>query len=135
MPNESPVASREVLGPVELGPIAHGGHCVARVDGRVVFVRHGIPGERVMLRVTDASKPRFWWGEVARVLDASPDRVVPPCPIAGRCGGCDFQHVALPRQRELKAQVVAEQLRRLARIEWPVVVEPVPGDVDGLDYR
>ena len=128
-------AAPELLGPVELGPIAHGGHCVARIDGRVVFVRHGIPGEQVLVRITDASRPRFWWGEVARVLDASPDRVVPPCPVAGRCGGCDFQHVDLDRQRVLKAQVVAEQLQRLAKIDWPVVVEPVPGDREGLDWR
>ena len=53
---------------VELGPIAHGGHCVARLDGRVVFVRYGIPGERVRVRITDDSKPRMWWGEVAEVI-------------------------------------------------------------------
>ena len=135
MPNEWPVAPDTLLGPVELTAIAHGGHCVARIGGRVVFVRHGIPGEQVFVRVTDDSKPRFWWGEVAEVVSASDDRVVPPCPVAGRCGGCDFQHVALPRQRELKAQVVAEQLRRLAGIDWPVVVEPAPGDDKGLGWR
>ncbi len=120
---------------VDLGPIAHGGHCVARLDGRVVFVRHGLPGERVRVRLTDTSRDRFWWAEVAEVLQASSDRIVPPCPIAGRCGGCDFQHVTLPGQRELKAAVIAEQLQRLAGIEWPVVVEQVPGDVDGLGWR
>ena len=120
---------------VELGPIAHGGHCVARLDGRVVFVRYGIPGERARVRITDDSKPRMWWGEVAEVIEASPDRVIPPCPVAGRCGGCDFQHVAVPRQRELKAQVLAEQLRRLAGLEIDVTVEPVPGDADGLGWR
>ena len=110
MPSESTAVPETLLGPVELAAIAHGGHCVARVDGRVIFVRQGIPGEQVMIRVIDDSKPRFWWGEVAEVVAASDDRVAPPCPVAGRCGGCDFQHVALPRQLELKAQVVAEQL-------------------------
>lgn len=136
MPSEPRETSADlVLGPVELGAIAHGGHCVARIDGRVVFVRHGIPGEVVRVRITDDSKPRFWWGEVADVITASPDRVVPPCPVAGRCGGCDFQHVRLERQRALKAQVVAEQLRRLAGLDEQVIVEPVPGDHDGLDWR
>ncbi|WIY81420.1 TRAM domain-containing protein [Propionimicrobium sp. PCR01-08-3] len=120
---------------VELGPIAHGGHCVARIDGRVVFVRHGIPGEQARVRVTDDSKPRFWWGEVVQVIEPSPDRVTPPCPIAGRCGGCDFQHVSLARQRRLKAEVVEEQLHRLAGIDRDVVVEQVPGDDEGLDWR
>lgn len=127
------VVSAELI--VELGPIAHGGHCVARVAGRVIFVRHGLPGERVRIAVTDDSKPNFWWGEVVEVLDASPDRVPPPCPVAGRCGGCDYQHVSLSRQRDLKAAVVTEQLARLAGLEWPVVVEPVPGDDGGLGWR
>lgn len=136
MPADSPeVATDQVVGPVELTAIAHGGHCVGRIDGRVVFVRHGIPGETVRVRITDASKAAFWWGEVAEVISASPDRVNPPCPIAGRCGGCDFQHVSLARQRELKASVIAEQLQRLAGIDWTVVVEPVPGDDEGLGWR
>ena len=120
---------------VELEAIAHGGHCVARSAGRVIFVRHGLPGERVRIAVPDDSKARFWWGRVVEVLDASPDRVTPPCPVAGRCGGCDFQHIALDRQRLLKAEVVAEQLSRLAGIDWPVIVEPVPGDAAGLGWR
>ena len=53
----------------------------------------------------------------------------------GLCGGCDFQHVALPAQRALKAAVVSEQLQRLAGLTWPVEVEPVPGDDDGLRWR
>ncbi len=123
------------MDPVRLGRIAHGGHCVARVAGRVVFVRHGIPGELVRIALTDTSRPRFWWAEVSEVLEPAADRAVPPCPVAGLCGGCDFQHVGLARQRVLKAQVIAEQLHRLAGIDHPVVVEPVPGDLTGQDYR
>ncbi|WP_432571964.1 class I SAM-dependent RNA methyltransferase [Kineococcus sp. SYSU DK005] len=114
---------------VEVGPVAHGGHCVARHEGRVVFVRHALPGERVLARVTEGSDgSRFWRADAVRVLSADADRVEQPCPVArpGMCGGCDFQHVALPRQRALKAEVVAEQLRRLAGLEVPVEVEEVP---------
>lgn len=123
------------IGPLVLGPIAHGGHCVAHIDGRVVFVRHGIPGEIVRVRITDDSKPRFWWGEVAEVIEASSDRLASPCPVAGVCGGCAFQHIALDRQRDLKAQVVAEQLHRLAGIDRNVQVEAAPGESDGLGWR
>lgn len=123
---------------LEVGAVAHGGHCVARHEGRVVFVRHALPGERVRARVTagDADS-RYLRADAVEVLTASPDRVVPPCPYAGpgRCGGCDWQHAGLDAQRRLKADVVMEQLRRLAGIDLPVVVEPVPSEVDGLGWR
>ncbi|QNN52976.1 class I SAM-dependent RNA methyltransferase [Nocardioides mesophilus] len=123
---------------VEVGPVAHGGHCVARHDGRVLFVRHTLPGERVLARVSEGEEgSRFLRADAVEVLEASPDRVEPPCPFAGpgRCGGCDFQHVALPAQRRLKSAVVAEQLHRLAGLDVDVEVQPVPGDQDGLRWR
>ncbi|MEI5673905.1 MULTISPECIES: class I SAM-dependent RNA methyltransferase [unclassified Nocardioides] len=125
----------------EVGPVAHGGHCIVRLpepESRVVFLRHAVPGERVVLVITEGTDgDRFWRGDAVEVLDASADRVEAPCPYAGpgRCGGCDFQHVALDRQRALKADVVREQLSRLARLELDVVVEAVPGDDAGLHWR
>ena len=118
--------------------IAHGGSVVARHEGVVVFVRHAVPGERVVVEVTEGQEgDRFLRADAVEVLEPSPDRVPPPCPYAGPglCGGCDFQHVALPAQRDLKATVVAEQLDRLAGLSVQVLVEPVPGDRDGLDWR
>lgn len=124
-----------------IGPVAHGGHMVARVpvgdDATVVvFVRHALPDELVVVEITDVAK-RFFRGDAVEVLEPSPDRVEAPCSLAhaGGCGGCDFQHVALPAQRRLKAAVVAEQLQRLAGIEQPVTVEQVPGANDGLRWR
>jgi tRNA/tmRNA/rRNA uracil-C5-methylase (TrmA/RlmC/RlmD family) len=103
-----------------------------------VFVRHAIPGERVVVQITEGTDgDRFWRGDAVEVLTASPDRVTAPCRFAGpgRCGGCDFQHVSLDRQRRLKADVVREQLSRLAGLDRTVEVEPVPGDEDGLRWR
>ncbi len=123
---------------VEVGAVAHGGHCVARAEGRVIFVRHALPGERVVARITEGHEAsRFLRADAVSVLVAAPDRVKPPCPYAGpnRCGGCDWQHVSLPAQRALKADVVREQLARLAGLEIAVEVEPVDGDVDGLGWR
>ncbi|GAA1428576.1 class I SAM-dependent RNA methyltransferase [Microlunatus lacustris] len=132
-------AGTDLLGPVEVGPVAHGGHCVARHEGRVIFVRHTLPGERVLVRVTDDSHARFWRGDAVEVLEPSPDRVEPPCPVArpGLCGGCDFQHVDPGAQRALKTAVVAEQLQRLAGIDWDgeVVGVDTPGTADGLHWR
>ncbi|UGQ13843.1 class I SAM-dependent RNA methyltransferase [Yinghuangia sp. ASG 101] len=126
---------------VEIGPVAHGGHCVARHEGRVLFVRHGLPGERAVVEVTEGVETsRFLRADVVDVLTASPDRVTPPCPYAGpgRCGGCDWQHAVPAAQRALKGAVVAEQLRRLAGLERDVEVEAVdgpPGMPEGLGWR
>jgi len=123
---------------VEVGPVAHGGHFVARADDRVVFVRHALPGERVVVAITEGTEgDSFWRGDAVEVLVASPDRVAAPCPYAGPglCGGCDFQHVGLDAQRRLKAAVVAEQLRRVAKLDVAVEVEAVPGDDAGLHWR
>jgi len=117
---------------VDVGPIAHGGHCVARLDGRVVFVRHALPGERVRIAVTEKTA-RFWRADAVEVIEAAPERVTPPCRHAGRCGGCDFQHVSPPGQRALLTEVVREQLRRLAGFDWRGEVEAV--DPDALGWR
>jgi tRNA/tmRNA/rRNA uracil-C5-methylase (TrmA/RlmC/RlmD family) len=120
---------------VEVGAVAHGGHCVARADGRVVFVRHALPGEQVRVEVTEDNGGSFCRGDAVEVLTPSPSRVTPPCPLAapGACGGCDWQHASPSYQRELKAAVVAEQLSRLAGIEREVVVEALDGGP--LDWR
>jgi tRNA/tmRNA/rRNA uracil-C5-methylase (TrmA/RlmC/RlmD family) len=123
-----------------IGPVAHGGHMVARIPAGehavVVFVRHALPGELVVVEITGSAK-RFLRGDALEILEASPDRVQAPCPLAhpDGCGGCDFQHVALPAQRALKAAVVAEQLHRLAGLDVVVEVEEVPGSPDGLGWR
>ena len=130
-----------------VGPVAHGGHCVARLEdeasdgrGRVVFVRHTLPGERVRARLTETGAgASFWRADAVDVLEASPDRVPSAWPEAGPggVGGGELAHVALPAQRAWKAAVVAEQLRRLAKDERDVVVEAAPGDDarGGLAWR
>lgn len=140
-PREKAAGGESLVGAewiVEVGPIAHGGHCVARHEGQVVFVRHTLPGETVVARVTEGRVgDRFVRADAVSVLSASAERVAPPCPYAapGLCGGCDFQHVALPHQRVLKASVVREQFARLAGLDVDVDVQPVPGDRDGLRWR
>jgi tRNA/tmRNA/rRNA uracil-C5-methylase (TrmA/RlmC/RlmD family) len=123
---------------LDVGAVAPGGHCVARHEGRVVFVRHALPGERVLARVTEDRGGGFCRADAVRVLTPSPDRVPPPCPHAGpgRCGGCDWQHAGADAQRALKAAVVREQLARLARLpDVPVTVEALPGGLLGWRSR
>ncbi|MCE0537340.1 class I SAM-dependent RNA methyltransferase [Kineosporia rhizophila] len=123
---------------LQVGPVAHGGHCVARHEGRVVFVRHALPGEVVLARLTESGPDaKFWRADAVEVVEASPDRVPAPCPVAGPglCGGCDWQHADLSAQRRMKADVVKEQLRRIAHLDPvpEVVVEGPEGD--GLGWR
>ncbi len=88
-----------------------------------------------MVRITEARRGSFCRGEAVEVVRADPRRVAAPCVHfrPGGCGGCDFQHADPALQRELKAAVVAEQLRRLAGVEFPVTVEELPGG--GFGWR
>src|SRR5579875_2597031 len=120
-----------------VGEAVHGGWCVARTGpaGLVVFLRHALPGERVRAVVTQvtASLAR---ADATVILEGSPDRVTPPCRHARPGGGGgDWQHASLDAQRRMKAGVIAQQLRRIAGIDRPVTVEPLPGDADGLGWR
>jgi tRNA/tmRNA/rRNA uracil-C5-methylase (TrmA/RlmC/RlmD family) len=115
--------------PVEVSVtgVAAGGEGVARLDdGRVVFVRGGLPGERVTAVVTEERR-RFLRATTVEVIDPSPDRVAPPCPLVDAgCGGCGWQHVALEAQRRLKASMVVDVLARSGGIEPPAPGSGIP---------
>ncbi|WP_432075045.1 class I SAM-dependent RNA methyltransferase [Streptomyces wuyuanensis] len=137
MPNASDASLVGEEYEVEVGPVAHGGHCIARTDaGRVLFVRHALPGEKVVARVTEGEEgSRYLRADAVRILEASKDRIEAPCPYAGpgRCGGCDWQHAKPGAQRRFKGEVVAEQLKRLAGLTpeeagWDGTVMPAEGD-------
>ena len=125
--------------PLELelttGSAANGGSCVARHEGRVVFVRYALPGERVRARVT-AEKGSYWHAEAVEVLDAAPERIPSLCPIGGvdGAGCCDFAFVDPVGGRLIKGQVVANQLARLGDWHWEGTAEPV-GDGDARGWR
>lgn len=105
---------------VEVGAVAHGGHCVARSGGQVLFVRHALPGEVVVAEVTSVGRRgRFVRADAVAVEAASPDRRTAPCPVAARCGGCDWQHATPTASRRLKAAVVREALARFAGVDLP----------------
>jgi len=121
---------------VTIGRFVPGGHALAFTNGRTIFVRHGITGEQVRVCLTEVTN-KVARADVIEVLTPSEHRVVPPCVLAGDCGGCDYQHIALSEQRRIKTEVLADALRRQAGLEEvpDIPVEPVPGDVDGLRWR
>ena len=108
--------------------VAHGGHFIVRHEGAVFFVRHGIPGEKCRIVITSTGSS-FNRADVLEVLEPSIDRVPAPCQYAHRsgCGGCDFQHISLIRQRQLKADVITEQFARIAKMDIQIDVEEVSG--------
>jgi tRNA/tmRNA/rRNA uracil-C5-methylase (TrmA/RlmC/RlmD family) len=109
-----------------VGAPANGGSCVARHDGRVVFVRYALPGERVRVRVT-ADRGSYWHAETVEVIEPSDDRTVSLCPIAGvdGAGCCDLAFVEPEAGRALKAEVVANQLARLGGYQWRGIAHPL----------
>ncbi len=119
------------------GSAANGGSCVARHDGRVVFVRYALPRERVRARIT-AERGSYWHADAVEILEPSDDRVEPLCPISGADGAgcCDLAFADPAAARRIKGLVVSNQLARLGDYQWEGIAEPVgSGDATGWRTR
>lgn len=128
--NEPPPGAETLTATVT--SLSHDGRGVARIDGKTTFIEGALPGETVRLRYRQRHK-RYDEAELAELLAPSPDRVTPPCPHYGACGGCDLQHLSPAAQLQAKQQVVAEQLEHLGRVQPESWLAPVTGPV--LGYR
>lgn len=117
---------------VRIENLTNEGSGVARVDGWVVFVPFALPGERVRCRIYRNHK-NYSNADLVEVLEPSPDRVAPACPLFGSCGGCQYQHLAYERQLDWKRRQVEELLRHMAKIEHPVL--PVIASPRQYGYR
>jgi 23S rRNA (uracil1939-C5)-methyltransferase len=113
--------------------LAFGGEAVGRVDGYVLFVRGGVPGDRLRVRVTEA-RGRFGRAAIESVEAPSPHRVAAPCPYFGRCGGCRLQHVAYEAQLAFKAKQVRDCLERLGAA-GPFALRPIVPAPEAYGYR
>ncbi len=120
--------------PLVIERLAFGGAGIGRLaDGKICFVPRVIPGEKVkaLIRTKHAS---YVEADLEEVVEPSPDRVKPRCPVYGRCGGCHYQHLSYPRQLAIKSEQVAEVLRRLGGVPNPPVEPTVPSPVQ-FHYR
>jgi 23S rRNA (uracil1939-C5)-methyltransferase len=113
--------------------LAFGGEAVGRADGYVVFVRGGVPGDRLRVRLEQA-RSRFGRGAIEAIEVPSPHRVAAPCPYFGRCGGCRFQHIAYPAQLAFKAKQVADVMERVGGLTG-VELRPIIGAEETYGYR
>jgi len=112
---------------VEIERILPGGYGLAHSAGHTVFVSLAAPGDRVRVRV-DRQQGNILFASIEEILVASPDRIEPPCPYFGRCGGCDFQQLTYAKQLAAKAEIIRDCLHRIARLpDVPeIVITPSP---------
>lgn len=103
---------------VTIEKLIYGGEGLAHHEGATVFVPFVLPAERAAIAPTEQKK-KFIRARLERVLDASPERIAPPCPHFGGCGGCDYQHIPYEAQLKYKTEILRETLRRIGKIEWP----------------
>jgi 23S rRNA (uracil1939-C5)-methyltransferase len=118
---------------LELTTMAHGGSALGRHEGRAIFVPYVLPGETARVEIVE-DKGRYAHARLVEVLASSPDRVEPPCPYFGNCGGCQWQHAGYQAQLRFKAEIVADQLARIGKIANPTVRPAIP-DPSGWAYR
>ncbi|MFZ9840102.1 MAG: class I SAM-dependent RNA methyltransferase [Candidatus Nanopelagicales bacterium] len=125
-----------MIATVEVLRYAAGGNCVARHDGRVLFIRGVIPGEKVEVEIEDFnSSKRYSMAKLLNIIEPSPLRIEPACKYYGICGGCDWQHIDLAEQKRMHWFVLSDQLSRIGKLQ----VEPKPvltvADESGFGYR
>lgn len=100
--------------------MAYKGAALGRLDGRVGLIDYAIPGEEVRAAIRQGKRDYFE-GEAIEILRAVPERIAPPCPYFGPCGGCQWQHIAYGAQLGFKRAVVEEQLRRIGGLDLGVM--------------
>lgn len=111
---------------LEIQGLSHDGRGIARHQGKTVFVRGALPGERVQCEFTH-SRRDFDQGRATEVIQASPDRIVPRCPHFGLCGGCSLQHLAPPAQVAHKQRSLLDNLERIGGVQPARVLDPLTG--------
>ncbi|QFK70113.1 23S rRNA (uracil(1939)-C(5))-methyltransferase RlmD [Pradoshia sp. D12] len=113
--------------------LTHEGSGVAKVEGYPIFVPFGLPGEKARIKVTKINKG-YAFGRLMELLEESPDRVEPPCPIYRQCGGCQLQHLSYEGQLKAKEKMVREIMARIGKLP-DVPVHPVLGMEQPWNYR
>ena len=119
---------------VQVEKLVYGGDGLARLDGRVVFLPFVLPGERARVRA-EHEKPGMVRARVVELIEPAADRVAPPCPVFGRCGGCHYQHATYDHQLTAKCAILVEELRRLGKVEPPPEIAVVSGEPWGYRNR
>jgi 23S rRNA (uracil1939-C5)-methyltransferase len=113
--------------------LTHEGDGVGRYEGFTLFVPQALPGERIKAKVLKIKKS-YGYAKLLEIIDSSPNRIEPPCPIYHKCGGCSLQHMTYDEQLRQKKKIVVENLRRIGKIEHATVHDTL-GMEDPWRYR
>ncbi|MGZ8480244.1 MAG: class I SAM-dependent RNA methyltransferase, partial [Candidatus Binatia bacterium] len=112
---------------LDIDRLSYGPYGIGRSDGKAIMIPNSAPGDRVVARLTE-TKERYAIGEIVRIIAPSPLRQTPPCPYAGDCGGCNWQHIGYREQLKAKEQSVADALRRIGKLDGfdlrPIIASP-----------
>src|SRR5512133_4302406 len=113
--------------------LVFGGNGIGRLDGKAIFVPLTAPGDRIRCRIVK-DKGRWAEGELVELLTSTPERIIPPCPVFGRCGGCQWQFLPATQQSRWKEEIFRELLIRQAGVD-PAVILPLVAAPAPYHYR
>ena len=130
---EADPSAENLTRPLQIEALANGGAGIARDAGRVIFIAGAFPGDLVRCRLTKTKK-NYAEGEVAELLQPSPRRRIPPCPVADECGGCQWQQLPYLEQLEWKQQLFSDTLVRQAGVD-PALIRPIVPSAEEFAYR
>jgi 23S rRNA (uracil1939-C5)-methyltransferase len=118
---------------VEIKKIVPGGYGLAFADGLTLFVVLAVVGDRVRVRI-DKIKGKIAFANIEEIIDPAPNRIAPPCPYVGRCGGCDFQQMNYAAQLDSKIEIIRDNMQRIGKIEYENDIEIIPSPQE-FGYR
>jgi 23S rRNA (uracil1939-C5)-methyltransferase len=118
---------------LEIDALSYGPYGIGRVGGKAVMIAHTAPGDRVEARIVE-EKERYAVGELLRIITPSPERQRPPCPYAGVCGGCSWQHLRYEAQLKAKQKSVDDALRRIGKLD-DFELRPIIPSTNEYRYR
>ena len=118
----------------EIYSLAYGGAGIARLDGKVCFVKGALPGEEVAIRMVKETS-KYSEAEVSAIIKPSPDRIEPACPYYERCGGCQLQHISYPRELYYKKEQITDLFSRIAGIDTSSIMEDMEASPSDYGYR
>lgn len=133
LPHDKETKLKQAEKVVKIEKIVPNGYGLAFADGLTIFVSLAASGDKVRVRLRE-KKGKLAFAEIVEIIEASPDRITPPCPYFGKCGGCDFQQMSYQAQIEAKVAIIQDCLKRIGKIDYQGEINII-GSPKELRYR